>query len=71
MTTKQQPILTQPKSERLVRKALRRFFQTVDEALRAGEAAQRASRDLEEVTGKHIGAVGGVQHEPTQQTDAK
>jgi hypothetical protein len=35
-----------------VRKALQRFFQAVDVALRAAEVAQRARRHLEKVTGK-------------------
>lgn len=55
MTTSKQPISTQLKSEAHVRKALRRFFQAVDEALRAAAAAQRARRELEKVTEKPDG----------------
>ncbi len=37
-----------------VRQALRRFFGTVDEALRAAEVAREAREELERLTGKQL-----------------
>lgn len=43
-----------PQADEQVRQALRRFFGTVDEALRAAEAAQKAREELERLTGREI-----------------
>jgi hypothetical protein len=42
------------KDDQQVRQALRRFFGTVDEALRAAEAARQAREELERLTGKQL-----------------
>jgi hypothetical protein len=55
MSTKQPSKLTEPGGgDQQIRRALRRFFAAVDNALHAAEAAQRERESLERITGTSI-----------------
>jgi hypothetical protein len=55
MPTKEHPTQEQFRTDQRLRKAMQRFFVTVDDALAAAAAAKRARRDLDRIVGKTDG----------------